>query len=248
MKPIVFELSEPYTNIMLNPAPYSADGICGTCATFTDGYAECYPCANSMAYLDAVLPITYSVHLGQMHSVLNQYKRSASVRTRRNLQNQVAAVLYRFLDGHEACLAGAVGLEEFDVVTIVPSSVAGAGASPHPLERIVGAVIPSTRDRYEPILRRTDIQVAPRTTTPDKFAATVELAGRNVLLIDDTWTSGANAQSAAAALKTSGAGVVAAVPIGRHVRPGYLENRARLDELDSTFDWDVCAIELAAEG
>jgi orotate phosphoribosyltransferase len=37
-----------------------------------------------------------------------------------------------------------------------------------------------------------------------------------VLLIDDTWTTGGNAQSAALALRAAGAAKVAAVVIGRH--------------------------------
>jgi adenine/guanine phosphoribosyltransferase-like PRPP-binding protein len=41
------------------------------------------------------------------------------------------------------------------------------------------------------------------------------VAGLRVLLIDDTFTSGANVHSAAPALTTAGAGVVAAVPVGR---------------------------------
>ena len=40
-----------------------------------------------------------------------------------------------------------------------------------------------------------------------------------MLLLDDTWVSGASAQSAAAALKQAGAGRVAVVVLGRHVNP-----------------------------
>jgi adenine/guanine phosphoribosyltransferase-like PRPP-binding protein len=40
-----------------------------------------------------------------------------------------------------------------------------------------------------------------------------------VLLLDDTWVSGASAQSAAAALRLAGASHVAAVILGRHVNP-----------------------------
>ena len=40
-----------------------------------------------------------------------------------------------------------------------------------------------------------------------------------MLLVDDTWVSGASAQSAAAALKAAGARRVALVVIGRHVDP-----------------------------
>ena len=40
-----------------------------------------------------------------------------------------------------------------------------------------------------------------------------------MLLLDDSWVSGASAQSAAAALKRAGARRVAVVVLGRHVDP-----------------------------
>ena len=43
--------------------------------------------------------------------------------------------------------------------------------------------------------------------------------GASVLLLDDSWVSGASAQSAAAALKRAGARHVAVVVLGRHVDP-----------------------------
>ena len=63
-----------------------------------------------------------------------------------------------------------------------------------------------------------------------------------MLLIDDTWTTGANAQSAAAALKAAGAGRVAAVVIGRHVNRGWHDNDRRLAALVGRFEWTQCAL------
>ena len=51
------------------------------------------------------------------------------------------------------------------------------------------------------------------------FQGTAEVDGRSVLLIDDTWTTGAHAQSGAAALKAAGAGPVAILTLGRHFQP-----------------------------
>ena len=63
-----------------------------------------------------------------------------------------------------------------------------------------------------------------------------------MLLIDDTWTTGANAQSAAAALKSAGAERVAAVVIGRHLNREWHENDRRLRGITRPFDWDRCAL------
>src|SRR5205807_2443142 len=70
----------------------------------------------------------------------------------------------------------------------------------HPLRWIAGELAGPTRDRYERLLERTAAEVPPRTFDAAKFAPRRRLRGESVLLIDDTWTTGANAQSAAAAL------------------------------------------------
>ena len=58
-----------------------------------------------------------------------------------------------------------------------------------------------------------------RSLDPDRFRAGPEVTGAGILLLDDTWASGASVQSAAVALKRSGARAVAVVVIGRHVPP-----------------------------
>jgi glutamine phosphoribosylpyrophosphate amidotransferase len=52
-----------------------------------------------------------------------------------------------------------------------------------------------------------------------RFYAERTVARADVLLIDDSWVSGASAQSAAAALKLAGARRVAIVVLGRHLDP-----------------------------
>ncbi len=63
-----------------------------------------------------------------------------------------------------------------------------------------------------------------------------------MLLIDDTWTTGANAQSAAAALKSAGAGPVAAVVIGRHLNREWHENDRHIRGIARQFEWSRCAL------
>ena len=63
-----------------------------------------------------------------------------------------------------------------------------------------------------------------------------------MLLIDDTWTTGANAQAAAAALKAAGAARVAGAVIGRHLNRGWHHNDRRIRSLPHPFDWSRCAL------
>ncbi len=234
----VRELSDPYANFMRNPLPPEAEGICSRCLTFTTGYDLCYPCSQREQVVDAVLPISYSVHLGQLHTALRGYKDSSRTVSQR-FTLELAAVLWRFLDRHEGCLAARVVVHEFEIVTTVPSTSPERDAE-HPLRRIVGRIVGHTRDRYERLLTPSGVEVDPRAFDPRRYRCGRPLAGESILLIDDTWTTGANLESAAAVLRETGASRIGAVVVGRHVREDYADNAERMEALPR-FSWDRCA-------
>jgi orotate phosphoribosyltransferase len=65
-----------------------------------------------------------------------------------------------------------------------------------------------------------------------------------VLLIDDPWTTGGNAQSAALALRAAGAVTVA---IGRHFDRGFPNCEAYYQQVKALkFTWDTCCLEVGA--
>jgi hypothetical protein len=137
-------------------------------------------------------------------------------------------------------------VDGFDLVTTVPSSDAGRDEA-HPLHQLVGGLVKPLRPRYERLLRRTDTAVTAHRFNAERYRASGDLGGRTVLLIDDTWTTGANAQSAAAALKAAGAERVAALVIGRYVNREWGHNDRQLRGLPQPFDWGRCAL-CAREG
>lgn len=235
--PTVTELSDPYANFMRNPLRASP-GVCAVCTTIIEPqYVRCWQCEFQPRYADAVLPISYSIHGYQLHHSLAGYKRSPPSR---KLEMDLAAVLWRFLSIHEPCLVEGMPTGTLSVATTVPSGNPARDAA-HPLRRIVGTTVKATVPRYEHLLRRTTKAVPDRIVDPEKYVATRELSDEGVLLIDDTWTSGASAQSAAAALRAAGAGAVGVVVIGRHI---HRDERTRdtLDELPGRFDWDDCVL------
>ncbi len=236
--PRIVELTALYGNFMLGPRP--GPGVCDICLDLTDGASRCYRCADSPQALDAVAPVSYSVAHEQLHHALAGYKRPPEPVARR-FQLELAAVLWRFLAIQERCVEHAAQARDFAVVTTVPSSTPERDRT-HPLHRIVGDLTGPARDRYERLLRRTGKVVAPRAQDPHKFEAVRDLTGTDVLLIDDTWTTGANARSAGQALKAAGAQTVAAVVIGRHLHRDYRDNDRRLSALPSPFDWSLCAL------
>jgi predicted amidophosphoribosyltransferase len=240
----VTELSAPYADFMLSPRP--GPNVCDICFNLTAGYRRCWACMHGGRILDVVAPISYSVGGGQLHRALAAYKRSTDRETCR-LFAELAAVLWRHLDAHEGCVARAAGVEAFDIVTTVPSSDRRHDDA-HPLHRLVGRRVGRTRDRHVRLLRRTAAETHIHAFDRDRYTSTMELNGQAVLLIDDMWTTGANAQSAAAALKHAGSGPVAAIVIGRHLNPDWGQNVDRIRRFEQPFDWRRCARCVRSDG
>jgi predicted amidophosphoribosyltransferase len=242
----VIEAAATYQPAMRNVLP-PGPGVCAICKTFIgESFSVCIPCRDQPNVLDAVVPITYSEHLGSIHNALRGYKNGLPD-VRDYLRPRVAAILWRFLELHEPCVARAAGAASgFDMVTTVPSS-ARARDRRNSLRTIAGWCKP-IKDRLERVLEPTDQVPGGRAFDPSRYAATRRLSGEDVLLIDDTWTSGGHGQSAAQALKDAGARRVGLVVIGRHMQRdwqitvGGPTNGERLDELPQPFDWETCAV------
>jgi hypothetical protein len=252
--PSVEQLSAVYGNFMRSPR--RGEDVCEICFNLTDGHARCYACAHGQQWLDAIAPISYSIAGEQLHHALAAYKRLSGAPARR-LQRELAAVLWRHLAEHESCLARAAGLgrtaaavfdggtapggPRFPIVTSVPAATPARDEN-QPLRAMIARLIAPTRERYERLLRRSGVAVEPRAFDRRRFEAVRPLDGEAILLIDDTWTTGASAQSAAAALKCAGAGTVAALVIGRHVHRDWRGNDARLRALVRPFPWEACPL------
>jgi predicted amidophosphoribosyltransferase len=222
--PTVGELTAPAGNYPLNPRP--GPGVCRVCFNLTDGFARCYACGSVESWLAAVAPISYSFSGGQLHHALAGHKRTTGPAARR-MSVELAAIMWRFLAEHEPCVARAAGADRFKVVATVPSGERPRDEQ-HPLRRIVGELCGPTRERHERLLLRSKSAVAGHAFEAGKYEPVRGLNGESVILIDDTWTTGANAQSAAAALREAGAARVAAVVVGRYLNREWHQNERRL--------------------
>jgi predicted amidophosphoribosyltransferase len=243
----VVEAAATYERSMRNVAPAAA-GVCTTCHTFIDPHAPwdtCYACGHQPSYLDVAVPITYSEHLGQMHTALRNYKDGVE-QAQRYAMPRLASILWLFLEQHERCVAVAAGARSahFDTVVTVPSSTPQRDDARGNLRWIVGVGCQPTASRFERVLRASNDPVLGREFHPGRYVALGSVDGADVLLIDDTWTTGGHAQSAACELKAAGARTVALVVLGRHIRrdwepqPG-VTNGEKLDGL-KPFDWTAC--------
>jgi hypothetical protein len=196
---------------------------CRTCrGPVQAGFARCYQCDLAHArcaglLADVVAPIAYAVKGGRLAGDLWRYKSGAAGAAEAGAR--LTAMLARFLREHSDQVWQAAGMAVGpELAAIVPSGQGRPG--PHPLAGIVASCV--------------DVPIVPLSTAPGAAARARGLgdgvaagwltvggavAGADVLLIDDTWVSGASAQSAAAALKAGGARRIALVVIGRHVDP-----------------------------
>ncbi len=221
--------------------PAHGPGVCPRCLNLTDRPGLCRACTANQHHLAAMVPISYSVGGEWLHHLVIAYKRDADPFVPAAM-GTLAALYNRFLTQHEECLAAAAGVSQFELVTTIPS------AGPlrdlhHPLRRIVGELIEATRGRYARLLVRSDTPAIPRVFDPARYRATTALDGEAVLLIDDMWTSGASAQSAAAALLDAGAGCVAALVAARHLNRHWHANDSRLRRLAADgFDPGRCVL------
>ncbi|QUQ70077.1 Orotate phosphoribosyltransferase [Kutzneria sp. CA-103260] len=176
---------------------------------------------------------------------LHQYKRSPREAVRKEKQRRLAAVLANYLRTHERCVAAACGVPHFDVVTSVPST---RGLDPHPLSTMLSRTIGQTSQRYRDLLR-VGANRGNRVLDPDRFDTDDDLTGLQVLLVDDTWTTGANAQSAAARLRLAGAERVAVIVLGRWFDADHPPASSYVSEARSElFDWLTCCLDRSPHG
>lgn len=203
-------------------------GICPVCRTFIDPeHRRCYPCEFQPDNFAAVVAITYSENLGQIHTALRNYKDGESRAIRRNAAIRLAAILWRFLGEHEECIARAAGVDEFDLVTIVPSSSPSRDER-SPFRELTGWIRP-IESRMRWLLKPTG-RVDGRDFDDDRFQSNGRLSGESILLLDDTWTTGGHARSAAAALRKAGAGEVAGCDRPPY-QPGLRAGRRQWEDL-----------------
>ncbi len=225
--------------------PPAGPGVCATChGPARDGRRVCWCCRAVSAVLGRepgssplVVPMALFRTGDVLHAVLRGYKDAPAVAARRHFSRCVAGHLSSFLGAHGGCIAAAAG-SDWDSVAVVPSSARthGAGHPPpvparHPLGEVIGAIPGVSALARIEIGRGTGLadHLAP---DPAAFEVDAGARGRRVLLLDDTWVTGARIRSAAAALERGGAHVVAMVTAGRAV--GAVDgNVANTDGADS---------------
>lgn len=213
--PAIYPVQAPAARAGPEPGP-PRPRACVVCrGPVRPGCARCYQCGRH-AHLapgllaDVVVPISYAVKGTALSADLWRYK-SWPVPIAR-ARASLLALLLAFLHDHGGCVWQHGGMPAPGRLAVVPTGCGRPG--PHPLLELAAPYLrlPSTRLVIRPGCQGRELNV-------HRFRADPTAAGASVLLLDDSWVSGASAQSAAAALKLAGARHVAIVVLGRHLDP-----------------------------
>ncbi|HLI56565.1 MAG TPA: hypothetical protein VKY26_05955 [Actinomycetota bacterium] len=200
--------------------PPAGAGVCASChaaCPAPPGRARCRACALTAAQVrhpaDGITPISLFRSGDDLWYLLRRYKDGATAAERRRCSRSLTRLLSQFLRFHLACVAP--GIRPRWVLTAVPST--RRRRDRFPMERVIRRS-PWLRRRY----RRTLVCARPpghNRADDGAFAVVGDLAGAEVVLVDDTYTTGASVQSAVSALHRAGARVAGVIVIGRVVNP-----------------------------
>jgi hypothetical protein len=199
-------------------------GVCRFCHGPTQvGYGRCFCCATVAARLGMplvpVVPMT-TYRLGDdMHRLLRRYKDSPVPEARHRAVEQCVRLLAAFVDGHRQDIQTRSG-GSWDAVVTVPSTTRPEGS---PVDAVVSEVAPLCADHRRLLVRgrvpMDHLQPARRGFVVDPVVDVSSLARLRVLVVDDSYTTGARAQSAATALRLAGLQVGAILVLGRVIAP-----------------------------
>lgn len=190
-------------------------GLCTDCrGPARPGNARCFPCAlhaqcapGSLA--DLVVPVAYAGKHGPHARNLWLYKSDLAGAGAARVA--LRAMLMVFLRDHGPCVWRRAGMAAPTHLAVVPSGRGRPGL--HPLRALVA---PYLAMPWAELSVRSRVGHPARDLDPDRFDAP-QLPGARVALLDDTWTTGASAQSAAMSLRLAGARSVAVIVLGRHL-------------------------------
>lgn len=234
-------VAQQYTPYLSTPllGHYLGQGIatCDCGNPYEERWGQCYSCKvarETMGHFfpDFFVPISFRWQKSDdpFRKLTANYKEPYGTDRQ---ANQVLDLLYYFLDVHwQSCLLPR--LDPFTWVAVVPSS---KGARPKHLMHMVKG-----NNVLEDLRWTGNADGSLREVSRDAFACSRRIEG-GVLLIDDTWTTGSKARSAAWALRLAGAAKVGILTLGRHISATSKGFDDLLKACKSRpFDWQTCAL------
>jgi phosphoribosylpyrophosphate synthetase len=225
---------ESFRNVVRKPFR-----TCGVCATPVEGYPFCWRCRQhrrTTGVADVVAPLIYAIDGASSAAVLRNYKNHPARAERERCARIVGELLRSAMSHHQRCIGSVVGQPVASRV-VIPSLTSRMGT--HPMVSIA-----------QSLGLLGDVQLRPshdtrcdRVVDASKFIVDGAVAGRHIMVIDDVWTTGSNAQSASLALRRAGASAVSVIVISRWLNARHpLCVRLIRDQLRNNYDPLVCPV------
>lgn len=216
--PTVSEVFERNRSDLRSVPSYRDGAVCSLCRGPVSGYARCYGCkelrdAAPFPLEGRVVPMSVAPSPGPWYSRLATYKTFHPEH-----MAVLASLTYLFLVTHQRRIAELLG-GDFDHLAVVPST-RGVQAETQPLRRVLSMVEALEERASTPLRHVPGRKIARQSFAPDAFTCDAGVRGGRIVLLDDTWVTGAKAASAAGALYQAGAEAVLILPIARRVQPG----------------------------
>lgn len=191
---------------------------CSVCSAPVDGYARCIPCnghaGSGLTLADRVGSLIYAVEPdSQAYRVVRNYKAALSGAS---LRDTMRALLALGLRGHFSCAAKLSGLATHGWA-VVPSTRARTAL--HDL--VVGL---SQRGDAEVPVRFVGMAGSRELRPAEWQIDTAVPIPEHVVLVDDSWVTGAHAQAVACALKSAGIRQVSIFTVARVLDPRWSAN------------------------
>ena len=211
---------------LLGTVPAAAlDFVCSSCfgpaapkpgdAAPLRWWAQCYPCkklfdAAPPQLRERFIAATTALDPSPWYSRLATYKRSAP-----ELHPVVASVAWKFLHAHEERFSAMLGGPR-DCLVLVPST-RGIPLDIQPLRKALTLATP-LRESIVAAVRHNGLQ----SYVPEAFDVDAKMVeGKRIVVVDDTWVTGARLISVAGALFDSGAASVVPFAIAREVNASW---------------------------
>jgi adenine/guanine phosphoribosyltransferase-like PRPP-binding protein len=204
--------------------------VCRVCGAVAHArFAHCFCCATLVRQLQ--MPLTPVVAMAdyrvgdRMHRRLRGYKDAPVAEARRACAAELAGLVRRWMTGSRADLEARFG-STWDLVATVPSSGRPVGV---PVDTLVAHVADLALRHRQLLVRGPEPTGHLRASRRGfELVPAVDrewLRGKRILVFDDSITTGARSQSAAAALRLAGGRVVGVMAVGRVVAGGRWATR-----------------------
>ncbi|GAC1646567.1 MAG: hypothetical protein NVS4B6_20670 [Mycobacterium sp.] len=181
-------------------------------------------------------PLCYAVDGAESAAVVRNFKNHPVRRERQRCAAVITELVGLATSVHTPCLGTVVG-QPVTAAVVIPSLTSRPGT--HPMAAIAGSLglVGDVR------LRTTLDARCDRVVDAQKFAVDGGVIGQHVLVLDDVWTSGSNAQSAALALRRAGASAVSVIVAARWLNPRHpLNARFIRERLTLTYNPVICPV------